>query len=116
MLRDLREWIELRSAVIGIIIIRFATIYWLVVLGAKFFTREPLLYRYSLEAYTQETIPVAAALIVQIICFAYQILTRTAWGRGMDSFVLHAMSPKISALSMVAFCFWLLLFYGKCVI
>ena len=106
MLRDLREWIELRAAVIGIIIIRFATIYWLVVLGAKFFTREPLLYRYSLEAYTQETIPVAAALTVQIICFSYQILTRTAWGRGMDSFVLHAMSPKISALSILASWMW----------
>lgn len=106
MLRDLREWIELRAAVVGIIIIRFAAIYWLVVLGAKFFTREPLLYRYSLTAYTQETIPVAAALIVQITCFIYQILTRTAWGRGMDSFVLHSMSPKIAALSIVAFWMW----------
>jgi transitional endoplasmic reticulum ATPase len=106
MLRDLREWIELRAAIIAIIILRFAAIYWLVVLGAKFFTREPLLYQYSLAAYTQETIPVAAALIVQITCFMYQILTRSAWGRGMDSFVLHSMSPKIAALSIVAFWMW----------
>lgn len=106
MLRDLREWMELRAAVVGVIIIRFAAIYWLVVLGAKFFTREPLLYRYSLTAYTQETIPVAAAVIVQITCFMYQLLTRTVWGRGMDSFVLHSMSPKIAALSIVAFWMW----------
>lgn len=106
MLRDLQEWIELRAAVIGIIILRFAAIYWLVVLGAKFFTREPLLYRYSLTAYTQETIPVAAAIIVQLICFSYQILTRTAWGRGMDSYVLHSSSPKIAALSIVALWMW----------
>lgn len=106
MLRDLREWIELRASVIGFIIIRFSAIYWFVVLGAKFFTREPLLYQYSANGYTQETVPVAAALFVQLNCLAYQLLTRTAFGRGMDSFVLHSLSPKISVLSIAAFWMW----------
>lgn len=106
MLRDLREWLEFRVSIIGFIIVRFAAIYWFVVLGAKFFTREPLLYQYSLNGYTQETVPVVAASFVQLICLVYQLITRTAFGKGMDSFVLHSLSPKISALSVTAFWMW----------
>lgn len=100
------EWLEFRAAVFAAVVVRFSGIYWLLVLTWKFFTREPLLYLYSATDYTQEVIPVAATLFVQLVAVGYQLLTRTALGRAMDSFVLFSLSPKIALMSGVAFWMW----------
>lgn len=81
-------------------------IYWLLVLAWKFFAREPLLFLYSAEGYTQETVAVAAALAVQLVALGYQLLTRTALGRAADSMVLLSLSPKIAVASSLVFLMW----------
>src|SRR3954463_950255 len=98
MLRYLLDSVEFRVCVLAFIVLRLAGLYWLGVVTGKFFMREPLLYAYSAQAYTQETVPVAAALAVQLVSITYQLLTRTVWGRAMDSLVLFMASPIIAAL------------------
>jgi len=106
MLRDIRDWFEYHACVLAFIVLRFCGIYWLLVVAWKFFAREPLLYLYSAEGYTQETVPVAAALCVQLVSLAYQLLTRTAWGRAADSIVLLVLSPRIAVVSTLSFWAW----------
>jgi transitional endoplasmic reticulum ATPase len=106
MLHSIIDWIEYRACILAYIVVRIAGIYWVVVLAAKFFTREPLLYLYSRAEYTQETVPVMAVLVVELIAFIYQLLTRTAFGRAMDSVLLFDLSPKISAASTIVFVMW----------
>lgn len=106
MLEDIREWFEIRCCVIGLTIIRLAAIYWLIVIAARFFTREPLLYRYSLDSYTQETVPVLSLLCVQVIALLYQLVKRLLLGTAADSIVLMNSSPKIAAGSGVILGFW----------
>lgn len=107
MLREIREWFEIRCCVIGLTVIRLAAIYWLIVIAAKFFTREPLLYHYSPGSYTQETVPVLSLLLVQVIVLLYQVMKRLLLGIAADSLILLTSSPKIAAGSGVIFGFWL---------
>lgn len=106
MLREIREWFEIRCCVIGLTIIRLAAIYWLIVIAARFFTREPLLYRYSPDTYTQETVPVLSLLSVQVIALLYQLMKRFLLGMAADSLILLNSSPKIAAGSGVLLGFW----------
>lgn len=106
MLREIREWFELRCCVVGITVIRLAAIYWLIVIAARFFTREPLLYRYSPDTYTQETVPVLSLLSVQVIALLYQLMKRLLLGMAADSIILLNSSPKIAAGSGVILGFW----------
>lgn len=106
MLREIREWFEIRCCVIGLTIIRLAAIYWLIVIAARFFTREPLLYRYSPDTYTQETVPVLSLLSVQVIALVYQVMKRFLIGMAADSLILLNSSPKIAAGSGVILGFW----------
>jgi len=106
MLRDIRDWFEHHACVLAFIVLRFCGIYWLLVLAWKFFAKEPLLYLHSAEGYTQETVPVAAALGVQLVSLAYQLLTRTAWGKAADSVVLLVLSPRIALASTLSFWAW----------
>lgn len=107
MLRDIREWFELRCCIIALTVIRLSAIYWVIVIAARFFTREPLLYRYSPDTYTQETVPVLSLLSVQVIALLYQLVKRLLLGTAADSIVLLNSSPKIAAGSGVALGFWL---------
>lgn len=106
MLQSLREDFEFWACVLGLLTIRISAIYWLVVLTGKFFLREPLLYSYTASGYTQETIPVAAVLLVQAVSLVYQLLTRTACGRAADSFLLLERSPWIAVVSTIVFWMW----------
>jgi transitional endoplasmic reticulum ATPase len=106
MFRDIREWFELRFCVIALIVIRLAAIYWLIVIAARYFTREPLLYRYSPDTYTQETVPVLGLLFVQVIALLYQLVKRLFLGTAADSIILLNSSPKIAAGSGVVLGFW----------
>lgn len=106
MLLNLREWIELRACILALLVIRFSVIYWLVVLTAKMFTREPLLYLYSPAEYTHETVPIGALLLIQVTALVYQLLTRTAFGKAADSFLLFERSPWIAGVSTIAFWMW----------
>src|SRR5689334_11202766 len=106
MLREIREWFELQAAVLAYRIIYVSGLYWLIVVLGKFFTREPLLYNYSVAHYTQETVPVAMVTGVQLVALAYQFLTRTLFGRAADSMVLYDRSPRIAGISMPVFLLW----------
>lgn len=106
MLRDLLEWFELRACVLALLVVRFSAIYWLIVVAAKFFTREPLLYLYLPGIYTQETVPVLAALLVQLVALSYQLLKRGIFGTAADSVLLFTSSPKIAAASTTVLLFW----------
>lgn len=106
MLRDIREWFELQAAILAYRIIYLSGLYWLIVVAGKFFTREPLLYNYSTVHYTQETVPVAMVTGIQLLSLAYQLLTRTLFGRAADSVVLYDRSPKIAGISMLVFLLW----------
>jgi transitional endoplasmic reticulum ATPase len=106
MLRSIRESLEFRACLLAFLIIRFAGIYWLLVLAFKFFTKEPFLYEYSLDGYTQETVPVAAAFYVQAIALGYQLLTRPLLREPADSLVLLQESPKIAVVSLIVLWMW----------
>lgn len=106
MLRDLLEWFELRACILALLVVRFSAIYWLIVLAAKFFTREPLLYLYSPRTYTQETVPVLAVLFVQLVALFYHLLKRAMLGTAAESMVLLTSSPKIAAASTIVLLLW----------
>lgn len=106
MLRNIREWLELQAAVLAFRIIYLSGLYRLIVLVGKFFTREPLLYNYSAAYYTQETVPVAIVTGVQLVSLAYQLLTRTLFGRAADSLVLYDPSPRVAGISTLVFLLW----------
>jgi transitional endoplasmic reticulum ATPase len=106
MLRTLREAVEFRACILGLVIIRFAGIYWLLVLAFKFFAKEPLLYEWSVDEYTQETVPVSAAFYVQAIALGYQLLTRPLLREPADSLVLLRESPKIAVVSLIVLWMW----------
>jgi transitional endoplasmic reticulum ATPase len=106
MLQDLREWFEFHACILAFIIVRFCGMYWLLVLAWKFFAREPLLYLYSAEGYTQETVPVMVSSAIQLISIGYQVLKRTTLGTAADSLVLVNLSPKIAAVSTLVFLMW----------
>lgn len=109
MLRQFIEWCEIRAAIIAVIVLRLSAIYWMAVAYEKsMFMHEPLTYNYSIQWHTQETVPVAAALLVQVISLAYQLLTRSVWGRAIDSIVLIDQSPKVAAFCLLVFPLWIL--------